>query len=583
MGKEPGPTTPTASPAWCPVAVVAAAMLGLGLIADQATRMSATYDEVTYLQVGARWWRTGEQESITRMGSPLTFWKVQQAPTLWLLDRLGFEGWVDDPIAHQEQLLPLIRIGGAWIWLVALLVAANWAGQVHGPRAMAMAASLFALSPNLLAHGALSTMELPLLACASGMFFGFWSFLKYKKRRDFWATAALGGLAMSCKFTTILIPPILALAWGIDLWHREVEGPEDHPGPFARLARIARTVVPGMALFVAAMILSNLILTGFATTPLSVRAGPHPWLEGRLSPGPLRWANEILATSFPRDWVGFANQVMHQRNGGPSYLMGERRMTGWGHYYLVALAVKVPLAFWLLVAGRSALKARPSRGDRDWIMPVIIATFLLVAMLGSKRNYGYRYLLPVATPAIVWVSALAEGGRRSKALAALGIAGMAFAVGSSHPHELSYFNEVVGGPIVGRKVLSDSNLDWGQGAKWLARLQRARPEFRDLTLCYFGDTDPAFYGVEGRRIVFDANHIPAGLPPRLTVETGYLAVSASLQWGPWGPPGYFRALDSILPVCYTDDSTIAIYRTSDLRRADALEASKGVRRGHARE
>ena len=26
-------------------------------------------------------------------------------------------------------------------------------------------------------------------------------------------------------------------------------------------------------------------------------------------------------------------------------------MTGWWYYYLVALAVKVPLAFWLLVVG----------------------------------------------------------------------------------------------------------------------------------------------------------------------------------------------------------------------------------------
>ena len=32
-----------------------------------------------------------------------------------------------------------------------------------------------------------------------------------------------------------------------------------------------------------------------------------------------------------------------------------------------------------------------------------------------------------------------------------------------HPHELSYFNAAAGGPIGGRRVLSDSNLDWGQG------------------------------------------------------------------------------------------------------------------------
>src|SRR3954451_3089584 len=150
MGKEPDPKpTYRPAPAWCVVAVCASAAIGLALMADQATRLSATYDEETYLRVAARWWRTGEQEAISRMGSPLTFWKIQQAPTLWALDRLGFRDWVDDPIAHQAQLLPVVRVGGLWIWLAAMLVTAAWAGKLYGPRAMAMASALFALGPNL--------------------------------------------------------------------------------------------------------------------------------------------------------------------------------------------------------------------------------------------------------------------------------------------------------------------------------------------------------------------------------------------------------------------------------------------------
>src|SRR5205823_2306707 len=74
---------------WCLPAVVLAAVVGLGLLADTARSISATYDEVAYLRVASVWWRTGRQAEITRMGSPLTFWKVQQAPVLWLLDRVG--------------------------------------------------------------------------------------------------------------------------------------------------------------------------------------------------------------------------------------------------------------------------------------------------------------------------------------------------------------------------------------------------------------------------------------------------------------------------------------------------------------
>ena len=72
---------------------------------------SATYDEVAYLRVAARWWRTGDQAEITRMGSPLTFWKLQQVPVLWVLDRLGRGALIDDPIGRQAELLPLVRPG----------------------------------------------------------------------------------------------------------------------------------------------------------------------------------------------------------------------------------------------------------------------------------------------------------------------------------------------------------------------------------------------------------------------------------------------------------------------------------------
>jgi hypothetical protein len=158
MGREPGSRR---TPAWYHATVVASALIGLMLMTDQAYRLSATYDEVTYLRVAAQWWRTGEQDSITRMGTPLTFWKVQQAPTLWVLDHLGYRDWVDDPIGHQARLLPIVRMGGFWIWLVTLGITALWARRLYGARAMALASAIFALGPNLLAHGTLSTAELP--------------------------------------------------------------------------------------------------------------------------------------------------------------------------------------------------------------------------------------------------------------------------------------------------------------------------------------------------------------------------------------------------------------------------------------
>ena len=149
MGMEPSISPPIPTPAWCLITVVGSIVVGLALMSDQAVRLSATYDEVTYLEVGARWWRTGEQDWITRMGSPLTFWKVQQAPTLWALDRLGLGAWIDDPIGHQEELLPIIRIGGLWIWVVRCSWSRPTGPTAPGPRGMAMAAAPLRAQPEL--------------------------------------------------------------------------------------------------------------------------------------------------------------------------------------------------------------------------------------------------------------------------------------------------------------------------------------------------------------------------------------------------------------------------------------------------
>jgi hypothetical protein len=242
----------------------------------------------------------------------------------------------------------------------------------------------------------------------------------------------------------------------------------------------------------------------------------------------------------------------------------------------VTLAVKVPLVLWMVVALRAMLAWRIPSAGRDWVLPTAAVTFLAIASLGSTRNLGYRYLLPIAPLAIVWISGLAEGPSWARRLAWCGVAMLGLTVASIHPYELSYFNALAGGPIGGRRILSDSNLDWSQGLKPLADLQRRDPKMGDLTLYYFGDTDAKHYGVFGRCYTVRAARDNGHLPRSLTAKTTYLAVSASLQWGPWAASGFFRPLDGIEPVCYTADKTIAIYRTADipgLRRTEEPEAA----------
>jgi hypothetical protein len=357
-----------------------------------------------------------------------------------------------------------------------------------------------------------------------------------------------------CKFTAAVAPPSFALLWLLRRW-------EAGDGS---VRRTALRVAGGMVVYLAIMGLSDIVIAGGSMLPISERSGVHPSFTGKLGPDAERWISRAIETPIPPDWSGFVRQAIMQKCGGASYLFGEVREMGWRHYYLVTLAVKVPLAFWLVMALRAALRRRIPSAGRDWVLPAAAVAFLVIASLGSTRNLGIRYVLPIAPLAIVWISGLAEGDRRARWLAWGGLAAHVLAVASIHPYELSYFNTLAGGPIGGRRILADSNLDWAQGLKPLADLQRERPELRDLTLYDFGNTEPERYGLEGRcytmRAACDNNH----LPRNLTAGTRYLAVSASLQWGAWAASGYFRPLDGVEPYCYTADTTIAIDRTADV-------------------
>ena len=298
----------------------------------------------------------------------------------------------------------------------------------------------------------------------------------------------------------------------------------------------------------------------------------------------------LYETPLPQDWVGFATQLHHQASGGPSYLFGERRMHGWWYYYLVAVGVKVPLTFWILIAARIAIRKRcriDSFSLDDDLLPLVFLVYMIITALGSSRNYGFRYLLPLAPLAIVWVSAVGRNSHTCSPRAIaftwcmilVSLAGYVTAVARIHPYELTYFNSLAGGPLGGRRILADSNLDWGQGLKSLARLQRQRPELTNITLYYFGNTEPAYYGVIGASHIINAIDDNCQILSLNSVETRFLAVSASLQWGPWGPRAFFDRLKGLNPVLLTDDTTIAIYRTSDLqqvRSGSGLQPDSGL-------
>ncbi len=74
---------------------------------------------------------------------------------------------------------------------------------------------------------------------------------------------------------------------------------------------------------------------------------------------------------------------------------------------------------------------------------------------------------------------------------------------STCPHTLSYFNEVVGGPLNGASHLLDGNIDWGQDLLFMKEWYEIHPHARPFGLTYLGFISPRVSG-------FDFVPIPQG-------------------------------------------------------------------------
>ncbi len=105
---------------------------------------------------------------------------------------------------------------------------------------------------------------------------------------------------------------------------------------------------------------------------------------------------------------------------------------------------------------------------------------------------------------------------------------------SLFPHYEAYFNELVGGPANGQRILVDSNLDWGQDLPALKQLLDDRG-LDQVYLSYFGTAPPEQYGINYRPLpsfprFVKGSEVKAFNP--YTPPPGWYAISAtSLRLG----------------------------------------------------
>jgi len=518
-------------------------LLSLYLQLAAARRDSVTLDETIHIYAGYSY-LTKHDFRLDPEHPPLLK-EIGAVPLLFMhLNPPGDKSWNDaapyyEDHWHEARLLGeqfLYSVGNDhnrivfWsrlpfilLTLVLGIFAWFWANKLYGWKAGLLAAFLVLLLPTLLAHGHLDNTDLVVLFIFVGVYF--WGkFLQFRRARDLLPAALFAGCAFASKYTAgLLLPILLILALG-RLYLCE------------KSARLWR---PYLAGFLALLVIGFLVT--WASYQFGTRVPPpapsaNPTWGGSVPPSAVRplllharWL--FLPAEF---YKGLFMIFHHALAGHLSFLLGETSRSGWWYYFPVAILFKTPLPAFLFLGLAIVFhaKLRPRSGDDfdEFLLLAPALTFLVLSMF-SKADLGVRHVLPIFPFLLVYAAKSINlldlrGGsvprrdgegreeqpeqpRRARqpgkrgllpaaGFAALIVWYLACALPPLTPqfNYIAYFNELAGGPSGGYRLLSDSNIDWGQDLNRLREYLRAhRISVVSVECPPEGDPSYAGYGI----------------------------------------------------------------------------------------
>jgi 4-amino-4-deoxy-L-arabinose transferase-like glycosyltransferase len=408
------------------------------------------------------------------------------------------------------RLMLFARLPVITLTLLFGLVVLAFARELAGTAGALAALSLYAFSPDVIAHGSLATLDVP----AAGFLLTSVWLLWRARHRPRWCVPLAGaalGAALATKMSTLAAIPVLVGLAALSVW-------------CARSSAEPRR--------------RALVRAGAGAAVMTLAAIAVVWLSYLAVDPRLRWTPEqhvpvvhglrglaVDLLPFPEAYRdGMRIQFGFENHPWQGFLFG-RLYTGSRWYYLpAALVVKTPLGMLALwAAGAVALPAvRRLRPAAPYLL-VPTGVLLAAAMLGS-RDFGTRYALFL--PMFLAVAAGCVLAVRWRwAPVATGALVLFVAVSSvrTYPYYLPYSNEAFGGPGRTHLRLHDSNVDWGQDLGRLADRLRERYRGERIWLVYKGSGVPSYYGIRAA----DPREVPVGEVRGLLVVSDSAAAKAT--------------------------------------------------------
>jgi len=538
---------------------VAALLLSWAVLATWAARAkSETYDEPMYILTGYSYVVTGdfslnrEHPPLAKLliGLPLLALDLELPPDYQVRPGIALAFFAHQPHASARDMLFLARMPGVLLGLVLCLYAWRWARLAFGEAAGLAALSLVALNPNLIAHAAVASNDFAVVVFGFAACHHAARWLETGRRTSLLFAGLTLGLAIGCKFTALVLLPVLGLI------------------ALAAAVRRRRPALLGEALLALFAALGVLWLLYGGEARTLEEAANHPRFaadgeSGRAfeSPALEHTLHAVFGAHTPVPLLtllrGIDENIANADKGHSTFWRGENGVEGSAGFYVGSWLIKNPEAFTLLLLLGVLAWRRTWRGGATEALLLLYPVLVLLVFTRGQAQLGFKYALPVvpffavfaarwlaappgAAPrcsrrqalaaaalvllaslvvqlwigdkgpwrwshAVPWVAPLVVAGLAAGAragadgrvpLAGPGFALLLWAAVASlarQPDDLVYFNEWVGGPENGTtwSVVGD---DFGQDTKLLGEWM-AQQGVERLHYDYYGTGDPEVWGV----------------------------------------------------------------------------------------
>jgi hypothetical protein len=495
---------------------------------------SVTIDEFRHLSTGVHYWQSGDYSfdaatpPLWKMAmslpahlsgaKPVRFRQVPESAAGWE-PWLVATGFMRDNAAGYSGYLQSARMVNLLAAACCLVILYRRSRKYFGPGAALFGTAFLAFSPTFLAHAHYATTDVIATLTLTAVVFLLLDYLHTPALGRLAGVALLFSLSLLCKFTALLVLPLLLLAPLL----AALQQAGGITGIGQRLSAVLQYLLKSLLLIAVTILLTVNLFYRFKGTGTSLG---ELSLESKSLISLGQSAAGRLPLPLPKAFVeGFDRQKADSDYSEfPAFFMGNWSADGFRSYYLAAFAMKESVPFLILLAAALLsmfrLRGRTLAGKELLLLCYLPVVLFLVLSFLNRLNVGVRYLLPAYPFLCFFVAGFfhrCRGWQGSRLVLPLIFVLHSFSVLRIAPHYTSYFNELSGGAANGCRYLIDSNTDWGQDLPSLKKYM-AEHGIGKIQLAYFGHGLPELYGINYELLTTAPHH-------------GYVAISASLLQG----------------------------------------------------